>query len=165
MAIQWLKLQQACKKGQVEDSIIEEMQCLTFKNCSCTSLHWEFGKKGHTKNYQLCQNAAGTLKNQPYTRALCSLETIITILKREMDGFNHLFSNFRTSNQTTTSLHLQKSLFTTNWWGQELIKPTYKCFSNILIDMRVLNFKEVPYQVLLILICLFIHCMLITIKY
>lgn len=130
------------------------MQCLTFKNCSCTSLHWEFEKKGHTKNYQLCQNAAGTLKHLNHTCALCSLETIITILKREMDGFNHLFSNFRTSNQTTSIL--QKSLFTTNWC-QELIKPTYKCFSNILIDMRYLNFKEVPYQVLLILICLFIQ--------
>ena len=128
------------------------MQCLTFKNCRCTSLHWEFEKRGIQKTINCVKMQQGHWKI--HTCALCSLETIITILKREMDGFNHLFSNFRTSNQTTTIL--QKSLFTTNWC-QELIKPTYKCFSNILIDMRYLNFKEVPYQVLLILICLFIH--------
>ena len=62
MAIQWLKLQQACKKGQVEDSIIEEMQCLTFKNCSCTSLHWEFEKRGIQKTINCVKMQQGLWK-------------------------------------------------------------------------------------------------------
>ena len=71
MAIQWLKLQQACKKGQVEDSIIEEMQCLTFKNCSCTSLHWEFGKKGAYKKLSIVSKCSRDFEKS--TKHTCSM--------------------------------------------------------------------------------------------